>query len=292
MQRELRHTVQYVNLEDKTIVHYDDEYITFTGDSVSLVQSVLPLLEDGSTPTAVADQCSTDEDTVKSVFELLSSHNLLRPTNEIERAENPHRIHLESRTDPEFAEEALRSLSETDVVIVTPDDLSPPDSFDFSDAFIHDTLDPSNVSDLLISITYHHAPQTQRSYNDAAMEHGYEFLPVRVFSDRFIVGPYLIPEKSACFDCAYRRELTACDEPSTVHSFENTVDSRDGDQPITVPLTEERQALFDGVVGTELKKIITKYETPSTFNTVCTVYFDSFTRESNQVLKVPGCNHE
>lgn len=291
MKRELRPSVQYVNLEDKTVVHHDDEYVSFTGDSLSLVQSLLPLLEEGCTSAAAADQCSIEEDTVESVFKLFSTHNLLRSTHEIKCPENLDQVHLESRTDPGFAVEAMQSLSESEVTIATPDDVSPPPSIEFSEEVTHQNVDPSAVSDLLVSITYHHSPQTQRAYNDAAMEHGFEFLPIRVFSNRFIVGPYLVPEKTACFDCAYRRELTACDAPSTVHSFEDTMDDGDSYQSITIPLTQERRALLDGVVGTEVKKIITKYDTPNTFNAVCTVDFDTLTVESDHILKVPGCTH-
>jgi len=287
MSYRLKPDVRYANLGEKVVFNNKNEYISFSGDSVPLVLDLLLLLEDGITKSEAVKRRSMDKTTVDAIFSLLDDNDLLLREDDVELASDPVRAHLELQTDASFADEAIQRLRETEVSVVVPDGFRPPASVMYREELNHDTVQLSKVTDVLLSITYGHAPRTNRTYNDAATNLGFEFLPVRLFSDRFIVGPYVVPEKTACFDCAYRRELTTCDSPSEVHDFEATVDGEDA----VIPLTEERHSLLDGIVGTEVKKILTKYDTPATYNSVRTVRFDSVAVETNHILKVPGCEH-
>lgn len=282
----LPQSVQTVTLKDKVIFYHDDKYVEFKGSSLPLIKKALPHLRDGVEQSKLSKLTPLSVDQARELTQALENRGLittLENQNEIQIDESADYYHLEARTDPEFAQEAISHL-ESRPSIAVPSNLTDLIDVEYNWSVIpHEDLLVEEVDAFLVSISYHNSPQRNRRYLQAAIENDFYFLPVRLFRSQFILGPLLIPGETTGFESAYRREKANDSDPTSKLNLDQKFEGK-----VSFPLTEEMRSLVSGAVVTEMKKILTKYYQPNTVDATITVDFETLNTVSNSVLRIPG----
>jgi hypothetical protein len=260
--------------------------VEFEGSSLPLIKEALPHLRDGVEQSKLSKHTSLSVDQARELTEVLATRDLiatLENQNEIQGDESADYYHLEARTDPEFAQEAIGHL-ESRPTIAVPPNLTDLIDVEYNWSVIpHDDLLVEEVDAFLVSVSYHNSPQRNRRYLQAAIENDFYFLPVRLFRSKFILGPLLIPGETTGFESAYRREKANDADPTSKLNLDQKFEGE-----VSFPLTEEMRSLVSGAVVTEMKKILTKYYQPNTVDATITVDFETLNSVSKSVLRIPG----
>ena len=278
-------SVETVELDDKVVFYQREEYVDVDGSTVPLVKEALPILRDGTSANGLAERTSLDVQQATGLLQTLNEHGLVEETNSTDdrSKEVPADLyHLEARTDPKFAADALDQL-ETTPTIAVPQELTDIIDVEYDWPTIpHNEVVLEDVESCLASITYHNNPTKNRQYQEAATKHGFYHLPLRLFHTRFILGPVFSSGSAVGFESAYERERANGDNPVKKHQLDNDLSGS-----ISFPLTAEMQSLVSGTLVTELKKVFTKYHNPNTVNRTVTVNFETLESTRRSVLQVP-----
>lgn len=273
-------------LSDKVVFSTPREYFSLSGEQIHILEEFLPRLTDGVSATNLADETQYSESTVCQVLNLLEKHRIIEEHLSQPEIDDCDEAHLRLVTDPQYASTAVEHLRNSTVTVAQPASLDL-DVAPTQRSVFHDDIKYRDIDELLVSITMRHTPTYNRRHNKAGKEHGFDFLPVRIFPDRFLIGPHVVPGQTACFECAFRRQLSTSSSPEQVNEFEAGIDADRN----TVPLPSHRRKLLVGAVMTEVKKVLTKYEKPTTRNSVHAFGFDTLESSSHHVLKTPNCDH-
>lgn len=287
MRYHIPHSVEVVDLNEKIVLHYNKDYIELEGGSLALVREALPVLQNkGVSIETLANQTTLTLSEASELVELLDSRGLLVTLDddvEIPDDIPPDRYHLEARTDPEFAQEAMERLNSRPAIAV-PDRLTNVIDVEYEWPIIpHDELVVEDIDAFLVSLDYHNSPTRNLRYNEAALEHDFYFLPCRLFRSEFILGPLLVPGETTGFESAYRREKANGPNPERKLELDEMFEGN-----VQFPLTAEMRGLVSGAVVTEMKKILSKYYQPNTIDRTITVDFETLQTTSHDILRIPG----
>lgn len=282
----LPESVQTVNIEDKIIFYHGDTYVEFEGASLPLIKGALPHLRDGVEQSKLSKLTPLSAGQARELTQLLVDRDLVATLEDQDKTpvdESADYYHLEARTDPDFAREAVDHL-ESRPTIVVPSNLTDLVDVEY-DWFVipHDDLLVEEVDAFLVSISYHNSPQRNRKYLQAAIDNDFYFLPVRLFRSKFILGPLFIPGETTGFESAYKREKANDADPTSKLKLDQQFEGE-----VSFPLTKEMRSLVSGAVVTEMKKILTKYYQPNTIDATITVDFETLNSVSKPVLRMPG----
>lgn len=278
-------SVETVELDHKVVFYQRQDYIEIDGPALPLVKEALPVLRSGTTADGLAERTSLESDQATELVQLLKDCEVLAEVdNAIEHSGevSADQYHLEARTDPEFAADALDRL-ETTPIIAVPQGLTDIIDVEYDWPIIpHDEIVPEDVEACLASITYHDSPTRNLQYQEAATDHDFYYLPLRLFHTEFILGPVFSPGRTVGFESAYKRERANGDNPVKRSQLDEELEGR-----VSFPLTTEMESLVSGALVTELKKIFTKYYKPNTVNRTITVDFETLQSKGRSVLRVP-----
>jgi hypothetical protein len=281
----LPNSVEMIDLDHKVVFYHREDYIDIDGPELPLVKEALPALRDGTTIDGLVDRTSLDTGQATELIQLLTDCEVVVEVGEIADASgdvSADQYHLEARTDPEFAAEALDRLEATPIIAV-PQGLSDIVDVEYDWPVVpHKEVVTNDVEACLASITYHDSPNRNLRYQEAAEEHDFYFLPLRLYHTEFILGPVFSPGRTVGFESAYKRERANGEDPVRRSQIDEELEDN-----VAFPLTEEMKSLVSGVLVSELKKLFTKYYKPNTVNQTITVKFETLQATRKSVLRVP-----
>ena len=144
-------------------------------------------------------------------------------------------------------------------------------------------VDPADVLsdiDYLVYTTDRPGYEFGRRINEVAFDHEIPWISARLSGLDGQVGPTVIPGRSACYECLYRRVSGTMDDPNAHRDLTDV-------EAISAPLRSHARILAGWLV-TDFLRLISN---GSGFTLGGLVHFDFFdmTVEPNPVLKVPRC---
>jgi len=137
-------------------------------------------------------------------------------------------------------------------------------------------------ADFVVSITDRPRPSLEERLNELVAERGVRWTRARIDGYDAVVGPTVVPDETACFECYRRRRNATIPVPA---SYRRHV-SADGPEPTTLP--EPFASLVAGLVGVEIRNQLREG-----FGVTCgrLVQYDlwDLSVEVNDVLRMPRC---
>jgi len=139
-------------------------------------------------------------------------------------------------------------------------------------------------TDFVVSITDRPRPSLEERLNELVAERDVRWTRARIDGYDAVVGPTVVPDETACFEC-YRRRRNAT-VPAAA-SYRRHVDGcTDGPEPTTLP--EPFASLVAGLVGVEIRN-----QLQEGFGVTCgrLVHYDlwDLSVAVNDVLRMPRC---
>jgi hypothetical protein len=278
--------IQSVNLCDRIIFELEDEYVELEGESVQVVKEVLPKLREGCDIAALVDQTDYTEEVIEELVGILLQHNLLvelEGDDAISDEVSPDRYHMEARTETEFAEDAVDRL-QNEITVTAPPGLANKIEMRLNFQTVNpDDVVTEDLDSILVNVCYGNSPKLNHQLNDQAIEQNFDFLPIRIFRSKFIMGPLFLPGESVGYETAYKRERSNDMNPDRKLRFDEEFEGNR-----SFPLTHEMGTLISGALETELKKYLLEYDKPNTVDSTITIDLETLGSEQQSVLRLPN----
>lgn len=265
-------------------------HITVTGDSISILEDSLPALKRGRTLSNICEAANIDEEIARVFLDTLMQNDIIAetrlPREDWVDREDVVRFHYHHRTDHEHAATAPIEF-ETRPLVVHPTLEGLPSTEAITvglgaESTTHADLEATPTAGALLSITFGHSPDLNRSLEHTAHNIDVPVLFVRLFMDSVLIGPFHIPDETVSFDTAYRRAKTNVEDPMTEMRVESDMEN----QP-RFPLLEEHRTVIQTYATAELRAYLGRTHEPQTATGV--IEFDLETLESNyqRILQLP-----
>jgi len=265
-------------------------HITVTGDSINILEDALPALKRGSTVSSIRKTANIDEETASVFVDTLLQNNIVAethlPREDWVDREDAVRFHYHHRTDHEHAA-AAQTEFETPPLVVHPtlDGLPTTEEITVglgAESTTYADLGATPTAGALISVTFGHSPDLNRSLERTAHDIGVPVLFVRLFINTVLIGPFHIPNETVSFDTAYRRVKTSVEDPKIEMRVERDMENRP-----RFPLLEEHRTAIQTYAAAELRAYLGRTHEPKTATGV--IEFDLETLESDyqMILQLP-----
>lgn len=280
---------------DEIIFSDGSRHITITGDSTPLVKQVLPDLQSGCSLETISNVAEIDMETANALITSLREHSLLHesyhPSEIAIDSSDPERFHYQYWTDPEHASDVDTEYDIPPMIVHSPDDESSkvediPLGFT-TKSITHDKLGADPDTDVLISVTFGHSPETNRSVEQIATQSCTPVLFVRLFLDRILIGPFYIPDETVSFDTTYRRSKTTVNDPLSESQVESKLENRP-----QFPLLSEFLSTVGTYITSELRSYLSRSREPRTATGVIDFDMRTLEAEHHMVLRLPDRSPE
>lgn len=250
-----------------------------TGDTVSNITEIVPILREGATMSEISNQTGIEMKILQKIVEKLESENLVHP----KEAEDGF---FEWGCDE--SEEARSSLQDTIVGVVGDIEISLTNLLPEQNIRrineVEAIPEHSDVS-ILVSACKGARPEFHRAILDLVWDSKIRWLPSRVVGTEIRIGPFTRRNIDCCYQCYYSRYLAS-------EKLRPKLESEHSQREINDQYPEYPGPAFDllsTVTQFEIMAILTDYAPVRSDGSV--LYVDLFTLESNMndVLKLPGC---
>lgn len=141
--------------------------------------------------------------------------------------------------------------------------------------------------DLLILSLPRPEPSLAAALNRFALETGYTYLPAIVDGPEAIIGPAVLPGRSACYTCFRGRQLANLPFPEEEAAYQDALDAAAGTG--LVPHWPPFTALVTGLVTMEAVRLLTGLAAPTTLGHACFLNALHGLQRTARVWKVPRC---
>lgn len=142
-------------------------------------------------------------------------------------------------------------------------------------------------SDLVVLALPRPAPALLAAANTACLGHGVPFLPVVISGHEAVIGPTVLPGRSACYDCFKQRLRTNAAFPEDDAAYEAHLD--EGTAGATLPEWPPFTTAVAALAAMEVIRLITRFTPPVTAGQALFVDALTGTQRAGRVWKVPRC---
>lgn len=124
--------------------------------------------------------------------------------------------------------------------------------------------------------------------NSACVELGVPLIRAEIMGSRALLGPTVIPGKTACFKCYQLRRMSNqdnLDDHSTISDYLQQYRQHRPNDGYISPIS----TILGGYAAVEALKYITKFAKPATYNNVVEIDFMNIENSFHPILKLPRC---
>jgi bacteriocin biosynthesis cyclodehydratase domain-containing protein len=142
-------------------------------------------------------------------------------------------------------------------------------------------------SDLIVVALPRPAPALLAAVNLACLEQAVPFLPVVISGHEAVIGPTVLPGRSACYDCFKQRLKSNAAFPEDDAAYEAHLDRQTGG--VTLPEWPPFTTAVAALAAMEAIRFITRFTPPITAGQVLFVDALTGSQRASRVWKLPRC---
>lgn len=124
--------------------------------------------------------------------------------------------------------------------------------------------------------------------NAACLRHGIRWVSARIDRSRGIIGPFVIPEQTACFTCFELRNRANSDQPAdheALHRYWRKVEDCAHDWPTIAPFSN----IIGNFVALDVLRVLASNDLSAVHGRVLHLELHTFESRFHEILKLPRC---